>query len=179
MYGNSLVHAHKSCVYRDSEVCLNLCDLHLFQMVSALPLVMLLRVEGKTSPPRLSKKWLLRIFILVLNSKILHWSQWTQEATQSSKASPSLLHSRFQCRHATLLPTNTQWEGALRDDTKNGCQQTRLLLTSSNFFFLLWARKKLGLDLNNIPPLFAYEGNNELFVLVCGQVRKIYLIIGN
>ena len=27
----------------------------------------------------------------------------------------SLLHSRFLCRHATLLP------GALRDDTKNGC----------------------------------------------------------
>ena len=26
---------------------------------------------------------------------------------------PSLLHSRFKCRHAMLLP--------LRDDTKNGC----------------------------------------------------------
>ena len=125
---------------RDCEVCLNLRDLHLFQMVSALPLVMLLRVEGKTSPRRLSKKWLLRIFILVLNSKILHWSQWTQEATQSSKSSLNLLKS---------------------------------------FFFLLWAGKKLGLDLNNIPPLFAYEGNNKLFILVCGQVRKIYLIIGN
>ena len=77
------------------EVCLNLCDLHLFQMVSALPLVMLLRVEGKTSPRRLSKKWLLRIFILVLNSKILHWSQWTQEATQSGKTSPNLFKSVF------------------------------------------------------------------------------------
>ena len=27
----------------------------------------------------------------------------------------SLLHSRFKCRHMTLLP------GALRDDTKNSC----------------------------------------------------------
>ena len=27
----------------------------------------------------------------------------------------SLLHSRFECRHATLL-----WRGALRDNTKNG-----------------------------------------------------------
>ena len=30
-----------------------------------------------------------------------------------------LLHSRFKCRHATLLPT--KWAGVLRDDTKNGC----------------------------------------------------------
>ena len=29
----------------------------------------------------------------------------------------SLLHSRFQCRHAMFLPT----KGALHDDTKNGC----------------------------------------------------------
>ena len=30
----------------------------------------------------------------------------------------SLLHSRFQCRHATLLPTVGR---TLRDDSKNGC----------------------------------------------------------
>ena len=33
--------------------------------------------------------------------------------------SDSLLHSRFQHRHATFLPT--LWGGALRDDAKNGC----------------------------------------------------------
>ena len=32
--------------------------------------------------------------------------------------SGSLLHSSFQCRHATLLPIRG---GALRDHTKNGC----------------------------------------------------------
>ena len=32
----------------------------------------------------------------------------------------SLLDSRFKRRHATLLPSSL-WEGALRDDTKNGC----------------------------------------------------------
>ena len=37
----------------------------------------------------------------------------------------SLLHSRFLCRHATLLPT-----GELRDDTKNGCV--------ADFFYLWW-----------------------------------------
>ena len=31
----------------------------------------------------------------------------------------SLLHKRFQCRQATLLPTKCG--GALRDDTENGC----------------------------------------------------------
>ena len=31
----------------------------------------------------------------------------------------SLLHSRFKFRHATHLPP--KWEGAVRDDSKNGC----------------------------------------------------------
>ena len=31
----------------------------------------------------------------------------------------SLLHSRFQSRHATFLPT--LWGGTFRDDTKNCC----------------------------------------------------------
>ena len=30
----------------------------------------------------------------------------------------SLLHSRFQCHHATLLHWRRRWGGALRDDTK-------------------------------------------------------------
>ena len=34
-----------------------------------------------------------------------------------------LLHSRFYCRHAMLLPTKG---GALRDDTKNDCVGTPL-----------------------------------------------------
>ena len=33
---------------------------------------------------------------------------------------PSLLHSLFQCRHATLLPRFWGLEGAFRDDPKNG-----------------------------------------------------------
>ena len=32
----------------------------------------------------------------------------------------SLLRSRYQGRHATLLPT--QWGGTLRDDPNNGCE---------------------------------------------------------
>ena len=48
---------------------------------------------------------------------------WQCEANKHSKSpflcvNSSLLHSRFQCRHAMLLP---KWGGALRDDTKNGC----------------------------------------------------------
>ena len=44
----------------------------------------------------------------------------------------SLLHSRFQSRHATLFPT--KWGGALRDETKNGqaVQQTRREATTGN-----------------------------------------------
>ena len=34
-------------------------------------------------------------------------------------ARPSLLHRRFYCRHAMLLPW---WGGELRDNTKNGCE---------------------------------------------------------
>ena len=127
---------------RDCEVCLNLCHLHLFQMVSALPLVMLLRVEGKTSPQRLSKKWLLRIFILVLNSKIPHWSQWTQEATQSSKTSSNLFKS---------------------------------------FFFLSWARKKLGLDLISLLFLLMKERINcpPWFVVRLGKYIKFSIFYKN
>lgn len=127
---------------RDCEVCLNLCHLHLFQMVSALPLVMLLRVEGKTSPRRLSKKWLLRIFISVLNSKIPHWSQWTQEATQSGKTSSNLFKS---------------------------------------FFFLLWARKKLGLDLISLLFLLMKERINcsPWFVVSLGTYIKFSIFYKN
>ena len=40
--------------------------------------------------------------------------------------------SLLQCRHAMLLPTSPQlWEGALRDDTKNGCVVADYTFTNS------------------------------------------------
>ena len=34
----------------------------------------------------------------------------------------SLLRSRYQGRHATLLPHCTKWGEALRDELNNGCE---------------------------------------------------------
>ena len=54
--------------------------------------------------------------------------------------SSSLLHSRFQCRHVTLLPL---CGGALRDDTKNGCVAD--YMPSSKVFSTMWPFRAKGL----------------------------------
>ena len=48
---------------------------------------------------------------------------------ERGRSTPSLLHSRFKCRHATFL-----WRGTLRDDAKNGCVADYSTLDGKQFY---------------------------------------------